>query len=512
MNGLDLNDSGRSPRAGTDVFRVVRSDPAARQKDLTAAGIIFLYCLLFAVLRLAVSSSMELDESEQFLNGSFFSLGYAHQPPLYSWMVHSMSLLLGMNLQTLIITKYVILFFFYLSFYRIARFFWDSRGSLLITGSLLFFPTYSYEFNRDLSHSVLVTAMASITCYLFIRLLQRKRTIDYLLFGTSIGLGLLSKYNFAFFLSALILAAASFNEGRRMLSDKKVVLSLAGCLLIISPHVVWLIQSNFLPFRHALTKAEAGTLSLSAAGKALSVIVSSYSGVAIFLVIFAVFFGSRISRGAQKSQAPLRLFRNLAVYGLTVTLLVIVVLRTGHFSERWLAPLLFSIPLTAFSKINLESDKTRVNVLGYLCIFIAVSILLVRSAIGFFPDAAGKVERIHTPFKDISLQLRKELGKRDIDNLQDLTIITESEFLAANMMYHLPDAKIFLSDGDPRRATGIIRTKAKVILWDAGKQGDNIPDEFIFEFPSALPLRTLTAPYLHSTKFPPYVLGVALIQ
>jgi hypothetical protein len=58
----------------------------------------------------------------------------------------------------------------------------------------------------------------------------------------------------------------------------------------------------------------------------------------------------------------------------------------------------------------------------------------------------------------------------------------------------------------------MIRTKAKVILWDAGKQGENIPDEFIFKFPSALPLRTLTAPYLHSTKSPPYALGVALIK
>lgn len=174
MNGPDSNGPGMCARAGTDVCPLVRSDPAARQKDPAAAVLIFLYCLLFAVLRLSVSSSMELDESEQFLNGSFFSLGYAHQPPLYSWIVHSMSLLFGMNIQILIVTKYAILFFFYLSFYLIARSFWGRRGSLLITGSLLLFPTYSYEFNRDLSHSILVTAMASITCYLFVRLLQRE--------------------------------------------------------------------------------------------------------------------------------------------------------------------------------------------------------------------------------------------------------------------------------------------------------------------------------------------------
>ena len=124
------------------------------KKDLAVAGIIFLYCFLFAVLRISVSSTMELDEAEQFLNASFFSFGYALQPPLYSWLAYGMSLLFGMNIYTLIILKYLIMVVFYFSFYLIAKSFWNTGVSLLITGTLLLFPTYTYEFNRDLSHSV----------------------------------------------------------------------------------------------------------------------------------------------------------------------------------------------------------------------------------------------------------------------------------------------------------------------------------------------------------------------
>ena len=190
-------------------------------QDLAVAAIFFLYCCIYAALRLSVSSTMELDEAEQFLNGSSLSLGYAHQPPLYSWFVYGMAKLFGLNIQTIIATKYIIIFFFYFSFYLIARSFWNMRAALLISGTLLIFPTYSYEFNRDLSHSVLVTAMASITCYLFVRLLRRERTSDYLLLGASIGLGFLSKYNFAFFLLALMLAAVSFHEAVESFSTKK---------------------------------------------------------------------------------------------------------------------------------------------------------------------------------------------------------------------------------------------------------------------------------------------------
>lgn len=488
----------------------VQSGVHAKREDLFAVGSIFLYCLLFAVLRLSVSSTMELDESEQFFNGSFFSFGYAHQPPLYSWIVHGISSLSGMNLLPLVVAKYSILFFFYLSFYLIARSFWDTRQSLLVTGSLLLFPTYSYEFNRDLSHTVLITAMASITSYFFIRLLQRKRTADYLLLGASIGLGIISKYNFAFFLAVLIAAAVSFREGRSVLLNRKILLSLAICLFVVSPHVLWLMQNNFLPLRHAFAKAETGTLQLAAPQKVFTIIVSSYSGVVSFLVAFAVLFGFRATRVGNDGEPRLLLFRYLAVYGLTIPIPLIIFLRAGHFSERWLAPFFFSLPIAFFSKINFDRDAVRVKLLGYICILVAVAVLAARCAIGFFPDAAGKVERIHTPFKEVSLALMEELKKRGIEDQRNLTIVAGSEFLAANIRSCLPGSNFLLSgrDAQDMKRTG----PPEVLVWEVGENGTGIPEELLRTFPMAVPLGTFTAPYLHAEEFPPYVLGAALIR
>ena len=484
------------------------------KQDLAVAAIFVFYCCLYAVLRLSVSSTMELDESEQFLNGSFFSLGYAHQPPLYSWLVYGMSQLFGLNIQIIIATKYIIMFFFYFSFYLIARSFWNRRASLLIAGTLLLFPTYAYEFNRDLSHSVLVTTMASITCYLFVRLLRRERTSDYLLLGASIGLGFLSKYNFAFFLFALTLAAASFHEGRRILFNKKTFLSLASSIIVVFPHVMWLHQNDYLPFRHALTKADAGALDLSSARQILHIILASYTGVLVFLSACLILFGFSISWRNLRHQSRLRLhlFHYLSFYGLTIPLLIIPVLKTGHFGERWLAPLLFSLPLAVFSEANMHSNYRRFKLLGYLCIFIAVAIPAARSFIGFFPDLSGKVERIHTPFRYVSQQLSQELTLRGIADLRDVTIITDNEFLAANIVACLPGAKSFLLSSDHRIVKSMLDSRVKVLLWDATKRGKDVPNEFAREFPSAFPLRPFSASFLHSSKFPPFVLGAALVQ
>ncbi len=494
-------------------FAETKDNDSIGKRDLAGAAIFFLYCCLYAVLRLSVSSTMELDEAEQFLNGSFFSLGYAHQPPLYSWLVYGMSGLFGLNIQTIIATKYIIMFFFYFSFYLIARSFWNRRASLLIAGTLLLFPTYAYEFNRDLSHSILVTAMASITCYLFVRLLRRESTSGYLLLGASIGLGFLSKYNFAFFLFALMLAALSFREGRRIFFNNKLFLSLASFILVVSPHVMWLHQNDYLPFRHALTKADAGTLDLSSVRQILHIIVTSYTGVLVFLGVCLIFFGFSIPwRNLRKQwQLRLNLFHYLSFYGLTIPLLIIPVLKTGHFSERWLAPLLFSLPLAVFSVADTQSNDRRFKLLGQLCIFIAVVIFAARAFIGFSPDLAGKVERIHTPFRYVSEQLGQELTERGIA-LRDITIITDNEFLAANIVACLPGTKSFLLSGDHRIVKSKLGPGVEVLLWDVAKKGKEIPDEFAREFPSALPLRSFSASFLHSSNFPPYVLGAALVQ
>jgi 4-amino-4-deoxy-L-arabinose transferase-like glycosyltransferase len=171
-----------------------------RHNNFLAAGVIILYCLAYAAIRLLISPTMELSEAEQFLDASAFSFGYNQQAPLYSWIVSGVTLLFGMNIATLTLVKYSLLFSFYFFFYLIARYFWDWKKSLLITGSLLLFSTYSYEVHRDLTHTILVSVLAAITCYLYIRIVRDAKTEYYLLAGISIGLGILSKYNFVFFL------------------------------------------------------------------------------------------------------------------------------------------------------------------------------------------------------------------------------------------------------------------------------------------------------------------------
>jgi 4-amino-4-deoxy-L-arabinose transferase-like glycosyltransferase len=266
-----------------------------RRGDILAGCVIFLYCLVYALTRFFVSPSMELDESEQFLHSSFFRLGYNNQPPLYNWIVKAASSIFSLNLATLLFVKYSLLFLFYFVFYLTVRSFRDSKKALLITGSLVIFPLYSYEFNRDLSHSILVALMSSLTIFLYIRLLMRGKALYYFLIGIAIGSGILSKYNYLIFLLALVLASVTCREGRRLLFDKRTLLAVLGSVIVTLPHFLWLAEKHFAPFGFAFEKSKIGELGSNSFSEVFLVLGKSYLEALAFFLIFALFLYRRMS-------------------------------------------------------------------------------------------------------------------------------------------------------------------------------------------------------------------------
>jgi 4-amino-4-deoxy-L-arabinose transferase-like glycosyltransferase len=485
-----------------------------RRRDFLAAGIIALYCLAYAAIRLLVSHSMELSEAEQYLDASVFSFGYRQQAPLYSWIVRAAASLFGMNVVTITAVKYSLLFLFYFFLFLLARNFWDSKKSLLVTASMLLFPTFSYEVHRDLTHTILVSLIAVIICFLYIRMLREAKIGFYLLAGILAGMGMLSKYNFIFFLAAFLLAILSSRKGRRVVFDKKIFLSILCAFLVFLPHFMWLVRENFMSVHYALVRSKTGGLALDTPLRVLYIVGITYLEVLIFLFVSAVFFRLSIFKG-DKDDTPSHLFRRLAMFGLAAPLIVIFLLRTDNFSSRWLAPFLFALPLALFSAVKIDRTNESFRLFGFLCLFVAASVLAVRMFIGFFPDTAGKVERIHIPYKALSRQLTDRLGESGVRDVSDFVIVAESHdnYIAANLMTWMPVKKFvtlrnFVSDSFVREA---VMERGGIFVCHISDKGIKTLEKFVAEFFPSSSIVILRSPYLHSSKLPPCLLGVVII-
>jgi hypothetical protein len=487
------------------------SHESNRKHDLIAAAIIGLYCLLHFALRVLVSPSMELDESEQFLQVTALHIG--PQPLLYSVIVKTVSLLSGQLFLTIIIVKYVILLTFYLCFYGLARTHWNARESLVVTASLMLFPTYAYEFVRDLSHSILGSAFAVIAALLYIKTLSSKGAKISFALLIALCLGMLSKYVFIFFLVSLVLSDSIVKERWKPMNNRWMMLVFIF-LSLFSIALIMLLDADAIPFLRVISAiTHQGNLDLGAPKKVSNLLFKVFMEILIFSSVFLLFFRRHISILTGKGFPRVIFFRSLAVLGTLIPLATILLFRLGQFRARWLAPVMFSIPLAFFSLVDLKKDRKLKNLFGYCCAAIAISILLFRTAVGFFPDVTGKKERIHIPFQAVSAELKHMLDDLRLGDAGDLVIISNRQYLIANIMQCLHMRHyVLISDEHNTPETEYlpaVRLKRGIIVWNASAQGESIPQYFLEIFPSAKPLEPVRVPYIRSKEM--FTMGVAIV-
>ncbi len=107
----------------------------------------------------------------------------------------------------------------------------DRVLAVIATLALITFPHISYEAQRDLSHTVALLFAACMFVFFFVRALQRPTVVNYAMAGVSIGIGILSKYNFVLLAVSRRIALLPDRQLRRRLFDWRTLLMVAvgGC-------------------------------------------------------------------------------------------------------------------------------------------------------------------------------------------------------------------------------------------------------------------------------------------
>ena len=309
------------------------------------------FLLVNAASQWLVSGTADQDQAEQLLLSQSWALGYGAQPPLYTYLVKLLFQITGVALWPLLLLKVILLFVLVLALVRCGELLALRRDQQLFALSgLALIPQFMWEAQRDLTHSVLATAVAALTLLQLLRLARRPRPAGFIGLGALVAAGLLSKYSFAIFAASLLLTALTIPALRRSLLRPSLALAVITALLLLAPHLTWVLNHSDQAMRGLEKTRSLGPLNPAGA---LAGISSAAGSALAFLSPFSLLAAAllwpdrrRLHRADPQQQPGQALLQRLPL--MLSAVLLVVVLATGatRIKDRWYQCLLFYAPLT----------------------------------------------------------------------------------------------------------------------------------------------------------------------
>ena len=208
---------------------------------------------VWTILPALVYANLPLDLIEALVYGREWQLGYDKLPPLPWWLVEIAHRAVDADIAYYAIAQIAVLVAFALVF-ALARPLVGAIGALiavLIIDGLHYFQYTAVKFNHD----VIQLPFWALAGYAFHAALRRGRLGHWCLLGLAIGGALWAKYFVVVLAAPYALFLLLDRQARRAFATPGPWLALAVALVVAVPHIVWLFQSDFLPFAYASHRA-----------------------------------------------------------------------------------------------------------------------------------------------------------------------------------------------------------------------------------------------------------------
>lgn len=449
------------------------------------------YFIIQTISRTFIGSGLGLDEAEMMLTAQTLEWGYGPQPPLYSWIQHAVFALFGENIFALALVKNAFLCLTYLVLYRLLRSHYDKPSAGLATLAVLLLPQIAWESQRALSHSVLSTAMVIITLAAFSRLNQQRDSGSYLLFGVTIALGTLSKFNYLLLPIAILVAALTLPATRKSVLNPRLLLSFGVAAAILAMPIQWMInqQSKTLASVHKFQIGQQGSKLQAALEGFLDLTLASVSFLALLVaVLFILYLRYRNTNQITAEQPVLfQIMSRTAIAALLLTLIIVLASGTTNVKDRWLQPVLvFAAPtLVLWMLPKLSKLAWRRLLQTILVAALLISLLLpLHNLYG----GRKKPSRRSAPFAGISAAIAEKYPDAE-------TVFAQNNWLGGNLLHINENWRIEVTGSSPETLKGNV-----ILVWQSSNP--QVPKHMLAELKtqnrtivSIDPATTVNLPY-----------------
>ncbi len=211
------------------------------------------HAALWTALPAALYPNLPLDLIEALTYGREWQLGYDKLPPLPWWVVEIAYRLFGVDTVYYLIAQVTVLAAFALVWLLALRLVGPlgALAAVLIVDGLHYFNFTAPKFNHD----VIQLPFWALAGFAFHGALRDRRPRDWCLLGLALGIALWAKYFVVMLAAPLGLFLLLDPDARPALKTAGPYVAALIALAVALPHLVWLIDNDFLPFKYAEARA-----------------------------------------------------------------------------------------------------------------------------------------------------------------------------------------------------------------------------------------------------------------
>jgi 4-amino-4-deoxy-L-arabinose transferase-like glycosyltransferase len=483
----------------TRIDRLLARIARAPGRALTA--VLVLHALVWTVLPTFVYANLPLDLIEALMYGREWQLGYDKLPPLPWWMVELAWLATGHDFSYYLLAQGAVCAALAL-IYLTARPLVGGAGALvavLIVDGLHYLNYTSAKFNHD----VIQLPFWALAGYALHRALRQRQMRDWLLLGIAVGMSLWAKYFVVVLVAPMVAFALVDRDARRCLATRGPYVAAAVALVVMAPHLVWLVRNDFLPIAYAEHRAVLSRGWYDHLWHPFQFAVSQLFFLLPSLIIAAPLFVRMGKADGRAAQAPAadafdrRIVAWLA-FGPMATVLAMSLVSGRGTVAMWGYPLWLFLGLWLVLAARHALTRPRLGrilatwaiVFGCLALAFVVNYDVLprfdhRYRAVFFPGGALA--------RDITRGWHEKTGA-------PLAYVIGTMWDGGNVAHYSPDQPRVLVDGEPARAPWIdladLRRRGAVVVWTDGDL-KTVPPEYRAVAPNAEVQPVLALHYRH---------------
>ena len=456
--------------------------PAARRFALTAwiseapgralAAFLALHAGGWTALPTLLYPNLPLDLIEALLYGREWQLGYDKLPPLPWWLVEIAYRIAGHDFAYYLLAQVAVVAAFAV-IWAAARPLVGPVGALvavLIVDGLHYLNYTSAKFNHD----VVQLPFWALAGFAFHRALRGRQMADWLLLGIAVGISLWAKYFVVVLAIPLALFVFVDRDARKCLTTPGPYVAVVVALIVMAPHLTWLVQNDFLPFRYAEHRALPSRGLIDHVWHPLQFAVSQLFFLIPSLLVTLPLFWPRRAAGETPAATSADAFDRRIVtwlaFGPMATVLAMSAVSGRGTVAMWGYPLWLFLGVWLVMTARRALDELQLSriVLIWSIVFAALALAFIGNY-GVLPAYDHRYRAVFFPGGDLGREITQRA--RAITG-KPVVYVIGSMWDGGNVEHYSPDRPRTLVDGKPERAPWIdlndLRARGAVVVWTSG--------------------------------------------